>query len=430
MNADDTLVPLASGAPAVGLWAAAAVGGARNVAAMLQQAVDTDRLAHAWLIVGPDGIGQRELAIALAATLNCEQDDPAERPCADCATCARTARDVHPALVTFEPEGAAHRVEDVRGAWSETAMRTTPEARRKILRVVGADRMNVAAQNAFLKLLEEPPASVVWLLEAEDVGRLLETIVSRCRRAELPPWRSQDVRAWLTDLLAAPGAGPDSEEADAARIESAVCAARSSGEWLRGLRRDLPVGVEAAQVRSVLDDLRALRHESLALVDRLAVAGPGSVVPVARGLVGLARQRREHLAAQHALEMERLEEAYGVEGPRGWPPGVRTRVEKRFERIAKAEEQRTLRLMLDDLAGYLRDLIALSVGADGRALINSDAQEALRRDAGRLHRDDLLAASASVSACREALARNGAPELQFERLLLAIATSLYVRSAA
>jgi DNA polymerase-3 subunit delta' len=180
----------------------------------------------------------------------------------------------------------------------------------------------------------------------------------------------------------------------------------------------------------VLDDLRAVRDQSLGLVDSLAVGGPGSVVPIARGLVGLAKQRRERLAEQHALELERLEEAYGVEGPRGWPPGVRTRVEKRFERIAKAEEQRTLRLMLDDLAGYLRDLVALAVGVEGAALINSDAQAALRRDAGRLHRDDLLAAVASVGACREALARNGAPELQFERLLLAIATSLYVRDAA
>jgi DNA polymerase-3 subunit delta' len=127
--------------------------------------------------------------------------------------------------------------------------------------------------------------------------------------------------------------------------------------------------------------------------------------------------------------MTALEEAYGVEGPRGWPPGVKARIEKRFERIARAEEQRTLRLTLDDLAGYLRDLVAVASGAPVDALINSDAIGSLERDALRLHPSDLLEAIVAVGACRDALDRNGAPELQFERLLLSIATSLYVRGA-
>ena len=89
-----------------------------------------------------------------------------------------------------------------------------------------------------------------------------------------------------------------------------------------------------------------------------------------------------------------------------------------------------LRLTLDDLAGQLRDLVAVAAGAGPEALINTDAVEGLRRDALRLHPTDLLAALEAVSVCRDALDRNGAPELQLERLLLTIATSLYVRSAA
>ena len=116
--------------------------------------------------------------------------------------------------------------------------------------------------------------------------------------------------------------------------------------------------------------------------------------------------------------MAALEEAYGVEGPRGWPPGVKARIEKRFERIARAEEQRTLRLALDDLGGNLRDLVAVTAGADGDALINADRVEALQRDALRLHPVDLLAALDAVRECRASLDRNGAPELQLERLLL------------
>jgi DNA polymerase III subunit delta' len=412
--------------PARGPWADAGLGGARAAATSLHDAVVSDRLSHAWLLVGPDGVGQRELAVALASHANCREDDASARPCGGCDACQRTARDVHPALMTFEPDGAAHRVEDVRGAWTDAAMRTTPEARRKVLRIVAADRMNVAAQNAFLKLLEEPPASVVWILEAEDPGRLLETILSRCRRIDLPPWGSGDVRAWLgTQLGGGAGGGPD----DTARIESAVCAARSSGEWLRGLRRDLS-GVGPREAREVLDTVRRLRAEHLAIVDVLGREGPGAVVPTAKRLVAVAKERREALAERHAAEMTALEDAYGVEGPRGWPPGVKARIEKRFERIARAEEQRTLRLALDDLAGYLRDMVAVASGAGDDALVNTDAVEQLRRDATRLHPADLLTALAAVGECRAALDRNGAPELQLERLLLGIATSLYVRSAA
>ena len=415
--------------PEHGVWAQAGVGGARSAATSLHDAVVHDRLSHAWLLVGPEGVGQRELAIALAATSNCRADEPA-RPCGVCETCLRTQRDVHPALMAFEPDGAAHRVEDVRGAWNEAAMRTTPEARRKVLRVVAADRMNVAAQNAFLKLLEEPPASVVWILEAEDPGRLLETILSRCRRIDLPPWSSADVRTWLgTQLGGGAGGGPD----DRQRIESAVCAARSSTDWLRGIRRDLAgVGADIGPrgSREVLDAVSALRSEHLGLIDVLAREGPGAVVPTVKRLIGTAKARREALADRHAIEMHALEEAYGVEGPRGWPPGVKARIEKRFERIARAEEQRTLRLTLDDLAGYLRDLVAVASGAPTEALINTDATVSLARDVTRLHPTDLLDAIAAVGACREALDRNGAPELQLERLMLSIATSLYVRGAS
>ena len=415
--------------PSRGVWVDAGVGGARSAATSLHDAVVSDRLSHAWLLVGPEGVGQRELAIALAATVNCRADESA-RPCGVCDTCLRTQRDVHPALMSFEPDGAAHRVEDVRGAWNEAAMRTTPEARRKVLRIVAADRMNVAAQSAFLKLLEEPPASVVWILEAEDPGRLLETILSRCRRIDLPPWSSADVRAWLgTQLGGGAGGGPDDTE----RIETAVCAARSSADWLRGMRRDLAgvgTGVGPRESREVLDAVARLRGEHLAIIDVLAREGPAAVVPTVKRVVGTAKARREALADRHAIEMDALEEAYGVEGPRGWPPGVKARIEKRFERIARAEEQRTLRLTLDDLAGYLRDLIAVASGAPVDALINTDATASLARDVTRLHPVDLLAAISAVGGCREALDRNGAPELQFERLLLSIATSLYVRGAA
>ena len=220
------------------------------------------------------------------------------------------------------------------------------------------------------------------------------------------------------------GAGGGAE--DAARIAGAVSAARSSGDWLRGLRRDLS-GLGPRDARAVLDEASALRTTHREVLARLAEGGPGVVVPLAKSLTAAAKQRRERLADRHALELGQLEEAYGVEGPRGWPPGVRTRIEKRFERIQRAEEQRTLRLLLDDLAGWLRDLVALRAGSDPSTLINGDVRAALAHDVDLLAPADLLEGLFGVQRCRAALDRNGAPELHLERLLLALATSLYVR---
>lgn len=419
-----------SGLPTAGPWAVAGAGGGRAAAEALRDAVLRDRLAHAWVLVGPEGLGQQELAVALAATLNCEQGDASARPCTTCGTCARTLRDVHPALVTLEPDGAAHRVEDVRGTWTETALRTMPEARRKVLRIVAADRMTAVAQNAFLKLLEEPPPSVVWVLEAEDPGRLLETVLSRCRRVDLPPWATADVAAWLAGVLGAPDGDPARlGTQDARRVAAAVAGARASRDRLRALRRDL-ASVDVATARSVLDEVEAVRRRQLELLGELAQGGPGAVVPMAKRLVAAARARRDALAERHAAERDALEEAYGVEGSRGWPPGVRARLDKRFERIERAEEQRALRILLDDLAAHLRDLLARSAGAEATALLGDDAIDLLTRDAGLLPPGDLIEALEAVARCRAALDRNGAPELHLERLLLAVSVALYVRAAA
>jgi DNA polymerase III subunit delta' len=123
----------------------------------LRAALRNDEVAHAWLLVGPKGVGQQEATRALAAALNCPESSSVEAGCGSCSTCRRIGRGAHPAVSDLEPEGAYHVVDAVRGEWIPTATRTLTEGRRRVLRVVAADRMNEAAQNAFLKILEEPP---------------------------------------------------------------------------------------------------------------------------------------------------------------------------------------------------------------------------------------------------------------------------------
>jgi DNA polymerase III subunit delta' len=370
----------------------------------LRSALRADEVAHAWLLLGPTGVGQREATRALAASLNCP-DRSGDAGCGTCSTCQRIGRGVHPAVETFEPEGQSHLVDAVHD-WITTATRSLTEGQRRVLRIVAADRMNEAAQNAFLKILEEPPPSVVWVLEAADESALLDTILSRCRRLAVVPWGPDALTALATGELGV----PTEQASDLAR------ASLGSPERLRDL-----ADPEVAEAR----------WQHLAIIDRLATGGPGQVVPLAKELTTWARGRVAPLKEKHRAEFAGYEESYGVdERGRGWPPGVKKRLEQRHARLERAEMRRALDLLLDTLASQLRDLLAVAGGADAEHVVNVDHLASLRRDAERLPPPAAITGLHAIARCREALDRNGAPELQLERLLLALALPLYARSAA
>jgi DNA polymerase III subunit delta' len=366
-------------------------------------ALRADEVAHAWLLVGPREVGQVELTRALAAALNCPEATASDEGCGRCSTCDRIGRGAHPAVADLEPQGASHLVDDVREEWMPLATRTLTEGRRRVLRIVAADRANEAAQNAFLKVLEEPPPSVVWVLDVEDEGALLDTVVSRCRRLDLVPWGPDAMRT-LADRLGVP----------TEQREALSRAALGSPGRLRDLADP---------------DVAKARWDHLALLDRLATGGPGQVVPAAKERVAWARSRIAPVKERHQEELARLEEAFGVEGNRGWPPGVKQRLTRRFERLERQEQRRALDLLLDDLSSYLRDLLAAQSGASADTLVNVDHEAAIRRDAERLPPAAVVGGLQAVARCREALDRNGNPDLQLERLLLAIALPLYRASA-
>lgn len=370
----------------------------------LQAALAADEVGHAWLVVGPREVGQQEIARALAAALNC--DDPGrgrDRGCGTCSVCLRCLRGTHPAVVDLEPEGAQHVVADVREDWIPLASRSMSEGRRRVVRVIAADRMNEAAQSAFLKILEEPPASVVWVLEAEHDAGLLQTVTSRCRRLDVGPWGPDAMRSLATRLEI-----PEPER------EALVRAALGSPRRLRDLADP---GVSEA------------RHRHLGLFGRLAKDGPGQVVPIARELSAWAKSRTAVVKEANAEELARFEEAYGVERGKGWPPRIRQRLTRRFERLERQEHRRALGLVLDDLSSYLRDLLAMASGGGGVQLVNVDHSDEVRRDAAGMQLTSLLDGLRAIEDCRSAFERNGNAELHLERLLMRLALPLYARVA-
>ena len=145
---------------------------------ILRDAVASGAPGHAYLFVGPQGVGRELAAMALAASLNCPDGG-----CGVCDVCARVLRRAHPDVYTIAPEGAQILVDQVRTV-RENAYLSPYEGRVKVFLFEDAHRLNPAASNALLKVLEEPPGDVVFVLVTESPEDLLPTVVSRCRRVD------------------------------------------------------------------------------------------------------------------------------------------------------------------------------------------------------------------------------------------------------
>jgi DNA polymerase III subunit delta' len=151
---------------------------------LLARALTQGRLAHSYLLAGPEGAGKRTLARSFAEALLCERRSfPA---CGKCAACGRVMTNRHPDLHWVEPEGRNVKIDSVRELCGKLTLHSF-EGGTKVGIIVEAERMTVEAQNAFLKTLEEPSADTVLMLTTSNLSRLLPTTISRCQVVRLGP---------------------------------------------------------------------------------------------------------------------------------------------------------------------------------------------------------------------------------------------------
>jgi DNA polymerase-3 subunit delta' len=160
----------------------------------LAAALAEGRSGHAYLFFGPEGIGKKTVALALAESLLCLAQTT-DSSC-DCSSCRRFRSGNHPDLMTVEAAGGSIKIEQLREL-QRTAYFKPLLSPRKVFFFPEADKLTEAAANSFLKILEEPPAGVVFIFTAVRPDYILPTIRSRCQNYQLFPVPAAEIARWL-----------------------------------------------------------------------------------------------------------------------------------------------------------------------------------------------------------------------------------------
>ncbi len=156
----------------------------------LSQAISRNRIAHAYLFLGPRAAGKFQFALRFAQALICERKN--FPPCGDCPDCkqiqARTHPDLH--LLEVEPDEDQIKINAVREFQKLLSLRPF-QARWKVGIIKDAENLTIQAMNALLKTLEEPLPNTVLILTSSNRSRLLPTVVSRCQTLRFPPVKTE-----------------------------------------------------------------------------------------------------------------------------------------------------------------------------------------------------------------------------------------------
>lgn len=247
---------------------------------------------HAWLLQGPSGLGQYELALALASAWLCEHAAPGELACGHCPSCHAIAVRTHADLKVLMPEtemlaqgwtldertqkelddkkrkpSREIRVDAMRSAL-EFAQRTSGRGRGKVVLIHPADAMNAVTANALLKTLEEPVGDVRFVLATQAADRLLPTVRSRCmahalhwpQEAQALPWLAEALHLDLAQarvLLRAAGGRP----AQAQALAGAGLTAHLWQQFPSLVRRADAAAFSTWSPSGLLDALQKLCHD-------------------------------------------------------------------------------------------------------------------------------------------------------------------------
>lgn len=236
----------------------------------LRRALEGDRLHHAYLFLGPEGVGKKTVALSLAMAVHCTKQ--ANDFCGSCSGCTRVQNGNHPDVRIVEPLAGKKEIviQQVRELGKGLSYRAFTGG-KKIAIVGPASLMNYPAQNALLKTLEEPPKDSLLILVSGSAGGLLPTLLSRCLRLSFAPLAVEAIANFLETRK-----GVEREKAELLAAVSMGSLGRAVSEEIEGLVRTRSEWVErmsslspgdAAGWMALAEELASEREKSLKFLE-------------------------------------------------------------------------------------------------------------------------------------------------------------------
>ncbi|MCH9023362.1 MAG: DNA polymerase III subunit gamma/tau, partial [Planctomycetes bacterium] len=184
------------------------VVGQAAVTQTLKNAIETGRVAHAYLFTGTRGVGKTSMARILAKALNCLSfDQPTVDPCNQCESCQAVScgEDID----VIEIDAASHTGVEHMRELRQNAIYRPSRARFKIYIIDEVHMLSTSAFNALLKTLEEPPEHVKFILATTEPNKILPTILSRCQRFDFRNISVSDIAGQIQHVLSSEGIQAD-----------------------------------------------------------------------------------------------------------------------------------------------------------------------------------------------------------------------------
>ena len=164
------------------------IGIQNSLAENLAELIKSGRLPHAIMLRGGSETLRQKLSLFLAEAFVCEGD---AKPCGKCSHCIKAQNGNHPDVITADPSAQGEKMFKIAlvREIKDDAYIIPNEARSKVYILRSADKMNIQAQNALLKLIEEPPEYAIIFLLTSNIDKNLPTIISRCIVLNIKPVR-------------------------------------------------------------------------------------------------------------------------------------------------------------------------------------------------------------------------------------------------
>jgi DNA polymerase-3 subunit gamma/tau len=351
------------------------VVGQDPIARTLKNAIETGRVAHAYLFTGTRGVGKTTMARILAKALNClSADGPTTTPCCKCNSCV--AVNAGDDIDVIEIDGASNnRVDEIREL-RENAIYRPARARYKIYIIDEVHMLTTAAFNALLKTLEEPPEHIKFILATTEPNKVLATIQSRCQR-----------------------------------FDFSNISPKAIAEQLKAILRKEKIGYEDDLILPVARMANGSMRDALSLLDRLISTGENPLI---------AKLLEEYLGQPNAEKVRKLVEQIGNHDAAGTLAATEDLISSGL-----GETQ-----VVDALIESMRDLLVVkSAGADTDLLmLTKDQKEKVSELAQKFDSAALIYNITALEKLRWAVKNSDTPRALLDALLLRFALSEHFMS--